>query len=279
MGLLALVPKSWNDRIAFMFMLCGVHSICLFELVVILPYIDADYSVTFLFHTVLGVIFYVNIMSSFILTITTDATSGSQILPSILKPGWRFCSACEANAPPRSFHCWTCNKCILRRDHHCVFTGNCVGFQNMRYFTTMVIHITLAALYCNYLNMDYTWELMGGFSVQSVATMIVPMFMWLLGYTHTYSFICSFMSSLCIIGFFALGALLGYHSLNLLSGQTTFEKTMKIKDYNLGPVENIKEVFGERWYIAWLSPYISSPLAGNGIEFAKKTGFENIKDM
>jgi palmitoyltransferase len=40
-------------------------------------------------------------------------------------PEWRFCSNCEQYAPPRSYHCFTCNKCILKRHNHCLFLGNC----------------------------------------------------------------------------------------------------------------------------------------------------------
>ena len=64
---------------------------------------------------------------------------------------WHYCAACEAVAPPRAWHCSTCRQveysalihrmlskivcfqCILKREHHCMFAGYCVGHFNHRY--------------------------------------------------------------------------------------------------------------------------------------------------
>lgn len=35
---------------------------------------------------------------------------------------WHICAACEIFVPPRTWHCHSCNTCILRRDHHCIIT-------------------------------------------------------------------------------------------------------------------------------------------------------------
>lgn len=279
------IPKLWADFCAFIFTLVMVHVIALFEMVVVLPYIDSDHEhhetrmPTFWLHFVLGVFMYVNIISSFAKAILVDSTTHNIIMPSVLKAGWRFCSSCEGNAPPRSFHCWTCNICILKRDHHCMFTGNCIGYSNMRYFITMVFYLCISAGYCCYLNMDYTWETVGGFTPVSIFTMIMPLFSWMLGFIKSFTFGVAFISSTCLIGFLLLTALFGYHMINTFYGQTTFERNYRNRDYDYGWRGNYREVFGEYWYIALLSPFISSPLPGDGIEFPKKYKFEDIKDM
>ena len=44
------------------------------------------------------------------------------------------CDFCKMRKHDRSSHCKICDRCILRMDHHCPFIGNCVGFNNQRFF-------------------------------------------------------------------------------------------------------------------------------------------------
>ena len=274
-----ILPKSQGDRIALAFMMGSVHTIILFELFLILPAVHEGEPGHYWSHVLLGLFIYINLMGSIWYSLVTDTTSGSIILPSVLKPGWRFCSGCEGNAPPRSFHCWMCKCCILKRDHHCVFTGKCVGYSNHRYFINMVGYLCVGALYCNYLNVEYVWEILGGLSLTSLFTMFMPIFAWLFGLTETFKFSVAFISSTCVFGFLLLATLLVYHGINILNGQSTHERANGIREYNCGWKENMRQVFGVRWYISWFLPFVDSPLPGNGLEFPKKTSFENVKDM
>ena len=81
-----------------------------------------------LFHLVLTIYLTLNLIGNLIQMVRTDSSTAGYVLPNILKPGWKFCSDCLANAPERSLHCYFCNRCILRQELHCFFTGNCFCF-------------------------------------------------------------------------------------------------------------------------------------------------------
>lgn len=46
----------------------------------------------------------------------------------------RYCKKCERYKPERCHHCKICKRCVLRMDHHCPWTANCVGNDNYLYF-------------------------------------------------------------------------------------------------------------------------------------------------
>ncbi|ODN01843.1 Palmitoyltransferase ERF2 [Orchesella cincta] len=56
---------------------------------------------------------------------------------------WHICGTCEVFVPPRTWHCHVCNTCILRRDHHCVFTACCIGEENQCNFLGLLLYLGL----------------------------------------------------------------------------------------------------------------------------------------
>ena len=48
------------------------------------------------------------------------------------------CQKCHLRVPYRASHCSECRRCVLRRDHHCPWLGNCVGQKNYLFFFLML---------------------------------------------------------------------------------------------------------------------------------------------
>ncbi|GAB5359046.1 hypothetical protein AAMO2058_000511000 [Amorphochlora amoebiformis] len=74
--------------------------------------------------------------------------------------GGGMCDTCRLRRPLRSKHCKICGYCVKDMDHHCVFTGNCVGSGNRLLFTAMIYVAFPSHLLVCYLIIQHT----GGFS-------------------------------------------------------------------------------------------------------------------
>lgn len=57
--------------------------------------------------------------------------------------GYRYCSKCLVWKPDRSHHCSSCEKCILRMDHHCPWFGCCIGNNNHKSFIQFLLYSLL----------------------------------------------------------------------------------------------------------------------------------------
>ena len=81
------------------------------------------------------------------------ATADPGIIPrrAFLPPGevrpnnMSLCGKCNVYRPPNATHCSTCNVCILGLDHHCPWTGKCIGKRNLCLFylflSAIVVHM------------------------------------------------------------------------------------------------------------------------------------------
>lgn len=84
------------------------------------------------------------------------------------------------------------------------------------------------------------------------------------------------MYLLNVIGSVFTGFLLFYHIRNMLRGCLTHEA---LRQFDLGPLENTRIIFGTRWYLAWLSPFINSPLPYDGIYDWQKIYEKSTKNL
>lgn len=59
----------------------------------------------------------------------------------------RWCFKCNNYKPERAHHCKTCKTCVLKMDHHCPWTYNCVGFNNMPHFIRFLVWVDITSGY------------------------------------------------------------------------------------------------------------------------------------
>ena len=68
-----------------------------------------------------------------------------------------ICPTCEILRPVESRHCYICNKCVDRFDHHCQWVNQCIGMGNHNVFYLFLISIWTYLIYLNYvcfMNLD-----------------------------------------------------------------------------------------------------------------------------
>ncbi|XP_011057177.1 PREDICTED: probable palmitoyltransferase ZDHHC24 [Acromyrmex echinatior] len=241
-------PRTISDLLSMAFVLIVVPLMYWFGLWIVLPELYKDESLTYMFHFVLGNFIMLNIVGNFTYTVLCDTSTGGSgqiVSVSTAKPadGWRLCAACECLSPPRSWHCNTCDTCILKRDHHCVFTGCCIGYYNHRYFVMFLWYLFLGAAYAFYYGSLFIWSRIPFEFPMSIIKMVFPVAIFFFGFDSS------------IDQFY------------LLLGVVGNESNRKDFTYNMGWKDNIREVFGERWYLTLLLPYIKSQLPHDGVSW------------
>ncbi|KAJ8729376.1 hypothetical protein PYW08_000957 [Mythimna loreyi] len=238
-----------------------------FEIFIVLPTILELWSFSFICHLGCANFFIFNVIGNIIYGMYTYTTIKCMNLEGFNnKKEWTFCTVCECLRPPRSWHCNTCEICILKRDHHCRFLACCVGYFNHRYFMCLMFYSSMGLLYFLYLNIRYvslflTWNRM------LILKLICPFGGLVLDYGSESWY--AFLLVLNLLSGLTTGCLFNFHMGNLLNGKITSETRSESNDYDYdqGWKLNLIEVFGSRWYLTWISPFIHSKLPGNGVEW------------
>uniref|UniRef100_A0A3Q1C9R0 Palmitoyltransferase n=1 Tax=Amphiprion ocellaris TaxID=80972 RepID=A0A3Q1C9R0_AMPOC len=133
---------------AYFFMATAVTFILHFGFFIptIFPNPDTSLRSSTMLHTAVFLFLMFNALGNYIMTIKYPAESANETAVPVCSP---HCSdKVDAHYLLNGRHfCKLCKKVILKRDHHCFFTGNCIGNKNMRYFIMFCIYTSCTCLY------------------------------------------------------------------------------------------------------------------------------------
>lgn len=187
----------------------------------------------------------------------------------ILKPGvgqYRYCLKCKVWKPDRCHHCSTCNRCVLRMDHHCPWYSSCIGYHNQKFFIQNLAYVSTFSGYCFGVSLGLLWGFFVDQEYQNNYLSLNLVFLFILGVT--------FWITVGIFAMFLIWLLLRNVTTiefqeTSWSGKTSkfqyeFDNNGSKRDvgniFNIGTKNNWKSVMGPNiWY--WLLP----------LKFTKKT--------
>ncbi|KAK0404679.1 hypothetical protein QR680_017568 [Steinernema hermaphroditum] len=265
--------------IAFVFLPLGY----IVEIFFVLPFscelFSSEWTFRVLITAALGINAYLNMYKM----VSVGPNGGNNDLPSIMKPGFKYCFACKLNTPPRAFHCPVCDVCIFRRDHHCSFVSVCVGHYNQRYFVAAVLNLWIACITVMGWNWSFMWTSLGGFKAYNMWQLVMPHLAVLFGIIDYYQFFCVMLFVFPLTTFLFVTYQLAAQVFCLIRGQTRMEYLLDIHAYQLGWRENLRASLGNRWFAAMISPFVHSHLESDGLAYhCRESGpsiYENVKTI
>ncbi|XP_071780334.1 palmitoyltransferase ZDHHC22 [Centroberyx gerrardi] len=112
----------------------------------IFPSPDISLTGSIVLHTTVFLFMMLNALGNYLMTIKYPAESANEAVIPVCSPDCPDKVDAHYLLNGRHF-CKLCKKVILKRDHHCFFTGNCIGNKNMRYFIMFCIYTSCTCLY------------------------------------------------------------------------------------------------------------------------------------
>lgn len=120
------LPRTIGDFTATIFLFLAIPITYCFELWIVIPEFCPTSTYKYWLHVTITTFIMSNILTNMMAVILCNTSIIGETINAPARPNrklWKLCTVCETVTPPRSWHCVTCNVCILKRDHHCFFTG------------------------------------------------------------------------------------------------------------------------------------------------------------
>ncbi|CAI5644674.1 putative palmitoyltransferase ZDHHC13 isoform X1 [Oreochromis niloticus] len=61
-----------------------------------------------------------------------------------------LCTSCMIKKPMRANHCFSCDACVAKQDHHSIWTNSCIGARNHHYFILFLFSLVLTGAWMLY---------------------------------------------------------------------------------------------------------------------------------
>lgn len=229
---------------------------------------DEVSGVSILVQFLIGTYLLLNTIVNLTRAAQTDASINS--IPVQIKqlPEWRYCSFCEQYAPPRSFHCYTCRRCILKRHNHCLFMGKCVGHNNHRFYILFIWYVWLGSVFSTYLNWHHFVLTYQNFSLKVLMINMMPMFAWVFGFISALELYSVFTNTMCLVLSMLVFVYFLINFRMTLRNQTWHESAKNIQVYDLGGWKNnLREAMGVNWLVCVFNPFAQLKLTSDGTQF------------
>jgi len=257
-------------------LICVVGFFVWYEMLWILPEMCDTTGKFYKLNCFLAVYFLHNILGNMLYCWRTD-TSFLTVSKERQHPNaseahlWHLCTHCQMLVPPRTWHCRLCNTCMLRRDHHCNITANCVGHANQRYFIAMLFHLTLGNMVVFVYNMLYIFK--NSLPIFSDPLILLTRlegldpveFLDALKANPNWVIVNGTILKLSVFSMVFVGSQLGLQLYMVSRGSCMY--AFRDNSYDLGFWNNWKSVLGKRMLWTLLSPLINSPLPNDGTQW------------
>ncbi|KAK9972299.1 hypothetical protein ABG768_025619 [Culter alburnus] len=162
-----------------------------------------------------------------------------------------FCTSCMMRKPMRANHCFSCNACVAKQDHHSIWINGCIGARNHPFFVLFLVALNFLCMWMFYGSimywskhcpLHYTEE-----GVWGAVTAIMGCSPWVL-YIFFFTFIhTSWASILLLLQLYQI-AFLGLTTAeraNLTHRQRKLPQAFSLRQnpFNLGVVRNLVNFF------------------------------------
>uniref|UniRef100_A0A8C9YWV3 Palmitoyltransferase n=1 Tax=Sander lucioperca TaxID=283035 RepID=A0A8C9YWV3_SANLU len=165
-----------------------------------------------------------------------------------------FCTSCMIKKPMRTSHCFQCDCCVAKQDHHSIWTNGCIGARNHYYFVLFLLSLVLMGAWMFYGCLTYWlthcvlhYEEQGLWGVVSALVSCSPWLLtiFFLAFYHTCWSGLTLLLQLYQIAFLGLTTA-ERTSLTLHQRKLRQSVSLRQNPYNLGVVRNLVSFFQMR---------------------------------